>query len=198
MHTTAVWWRIDEAALERCFESRCAALDGFLGAAYALHTVAVLRAMAEPRDLGKAVGSGAGEWNAVVDARGRGQLRDDSDRELSPDALARFAPTVFLYDNYPGGTGFSEPLFGQRRQLVADALRLVAECDCTHGCPACIGPVLASDEQGARVPKALALQVLRLLDGEAVDADAAVVLDVRSIAAGRRRADPVIEGPDDG
>jgi DEAD/DEAH box helicase domain-containing protein len=174
MHTSALWWQVDEAALERAFDSRWAALDGFLGAAYALHTVAVLAAMAEPRDLGKAVGSGAGEWNAVVDARGRGQLRDASDREIQPEMLARFAPTVFLYDNYPGGTGFSEPLFGQRRRLVADARDLVARCDCAHGCPACIGPVLGSDETDARAPKALALRVLALLDGAALDEGAGV------------------------
>jgi DEAD/DEAH box helicase domain-containing protein len=173
MHTSALWWQVEEAALAQAFSSRWAALDGFLGASYALHTVAVLRAMAEPRDLGKAVGSGAGEWSATVDVRGRGQLRDSSDQPLEPEMLARFAPTVFLYDNYPGGTGFSEPLFGQRQRLIEDAIALVRACDCTHGCPACIGPVLAGDEQDARAPKVLALRVLALL-GEGADSSDAV------------------------
>ncbi len=167
MHTSSLWWRLREEELMRVFDSRHAALDGFLGAAYALHTVAVLRAMAESRDIGKAVGSGAGDWAATVGAQGRGELRDASDRPLSPETLSRFEPTVFLYDNYPGGTGFSEPLFREQTVIVDDALRLVERCDCRHGCPACVGPVLQSDEQSQRAPKDFALRVLRLLHGHA-------------------------------
>jgi DEAD/DEAH box helicase domain-containing protein len=165
LHTTSLWWRLPEAELTRVFPTRHAALDGFLGAAYALHTVAVLRAMAEPRDIGKAVGSGAGEWAATVGMGGRGELRDASDRPLAPESLARFEPTVFLYDNYPGGTGFSEPLFREREAIVADALQLVQQCECAHGCPACVGPVLGSDENGERAPRRDALTVLGLLAG---------------------------------
>ncbi|MET0227017.1 MAG: DUF1998 domain-containing protein, partial [Dokdonella sp.] len=62
--------------------------------------------------------------------------------------------------NYPGGIGQSEPLFQRAAQLVADAYALVAECDCTAGCPACVGPVLAGDETSGRSAKALALAVL--------------------------------------
>ena len=36
------------------------AIDGFLGAAYALHHVAALLSMAERRDFGRAVGDGRG------------------------------------------------------------------------------------------------------------------------------------------
>jgi DEAD/DEAH box helicase domain-containing protein len=58
MHTTALWWQLQPAALDQAFENRQQALDGFLGAAYALHHVAALVAMSEPRDLGRAVGDG--------------------------------------------------------------------------------------------------------------------------------------------
>ena len=47
MHTTAAWWELAPAALEEAFTSRQEALDGFLGAAYAMHHVAALRMMAE-------------------------------------------------------------------------------------------------------------------------------------------------------
>ena len=164
MHTSALWWRIAEHALMEAFRTRWQALDGFLGAAYALHTVAVVRAMAEPRDLGKAVGSGQGDWTGTVDAKGRGELRDAASQAISPDVLARFEPTVFLYDNYPGGTGFSEPLYRQKDLLVRDAIALIAACECQHGCPACIGPVLQSDESDDRAPKPAALTVLRLFE----------------------------------
>ncbi|HEX7769492.1 MAG TPA: DEAD/DEAH box helicase, partial [Dokdonella sp.] len=55
LHTSAVWWQLAQDALEAAFASRQDALDGFLGAAYALHTVAAVRVMAEGRDLQKAV-----------------------------------------------------------------------------------------------------------------------------------------------
>jgi DEAD/DEAH box helicase domain-containing protein len=165
MHTSALWWRLREGELERAFSSRWEALDGFLGAAYALHTVAVLRAMAEPRDIGKAVGSGQGDWSATVDVQGRGALRDASDQPLVPETIGRFEPTVFLYDNHPGGSGFSEPLYRDAAQLLRDALALVQACECRCGCPACVGPVLESDEQSRRAHRVSAARVLELLGG---------------------------------
>ena len=40
MHTTALWWQLPQQELDARFASRQDALDGFLGAAYALHVVA--------------------------------------------------------------------------------------------------------------------------------------------------------------
>lgn len=174
IHTTALWWRIADDALADVFPSRWQALDGFLGAAYALHTVAVVRAMAEPRDIGKAVGAGQGEWSAVLDASGRGVLKDAAEKPLDAAALKRFEPTLFLYDNYVGGTGFTEALYAARRELLADARALIHACDCAHGCPACVGPILASDEGTERAPKRAALKVLALLADGAPLATAAL------------------------
>ena len=55
-----------------------------------------------------------------------------------PDDLDE--PRIFLYDSYPGGIGFSEPLFGMHDALLADTRRLIAGCPCDHGCPTCVGP----------------------------------------------------------
>ncbi len=170
MHTSAIWWRLRQATLERAFATRWQALDGFLGAAYALHTVAVLRAMAEPRDLGKSVGSGNGEWSAVLDVKGRGSMRDANARELAPETVQQFEPAVFLYDNYPGGTGFSAPLYAERETLVRDAAALIGACACRAGCPACVGPVLQGDEDGGRDAKSAALTVLALFGAGALPA----------------------------
>lgn len=41
-------------------------------------------------------------------------------------------------------------------------------CDCKAGCPACVGPVLAGQEDDATTPKALALKVLALFDEHAL------------------------------
>jgi DEAD/DEAH box helicase domain-containing protein len=59
--------------------------------------------------------------------------------------------------------GLSAPLFARRDELLAHALSLVQSCDCRSGCPACVGPILAADEDAACTPKALAARVLTML-----------------------------------
>jgi len=178
LQTSAVWWQLDQATLESAFANRQDALDGFLGAAYALHTVASLSVMAEARDLQKAVGSGDAAFFATQDQRGRGQWRNaegkvedpeqtpgrsPSDAEAMDGRERPFNPTVYLYDNFPGGIGLSEPLFRRAAELIAKARDLVGGCSCTVGCPACVGPVLAGDESGERSTRRLAMTVLDLL-----------------------------------
>ncbi len=168
MHTTAVWWQVQAEALDAAFASRHMALDGFLGAGYAMHIVAAMRMLSESRDIGRAVGDGNAEWFATVGANGRGQMRNSEGEAVDPGQLQHFTPTLFLYDNYPGGIGISAPLFDIRSAIVADARQLVSACACRHGCPSCIGPILASDEARGYAPKQVALQVLSLLSEDPV------------------------------
>jgi DEAD/DEAH box helicase domain-containing protein len=163
LQTTAVWWQLPQPALESAFGSRQQALDGFLGAAHALHLAASVAVMAEARDLHKAVGSGDGAGIVSQDAGGRGRWRALDGSPLPPQVCDRFTPTVYLYDNFPGGVGLSEPLFLRRTELVERARELVLGCDCRGGCPACVGPVLAADERAEVSPRALAARVLTLL-----------------------------------
>ncbi|GAB2812016.1 DEAD/DEAH box helicase [Dyella kyungheensis] len=162
LHTTAVWWQLPQRALEQAFDHRQEALDGFLAAAHALHIVATVAVMAEARDLQKAVGSGDGAWFATPDANGRAQLRSGFG-EGEPPMSGPFVPTLYLYDAFPGGVGLSAPLFERREDLVRLARELVHRCDCRGGCPACVGPVLAADEQNERSLKSLATRVLDLI-----------------------------------
>ncbi|MEG3193078.1 DEAD/DEAH box helicase [Lysobacter sp. D1-1-M9] len=172
LHTTAVWWQLPQAVLLAWFASRHDALDGFLGAGYALHVVATVAVMADARDLRKAVGNGDGAWFASADGKGRGQVRGTDGQDLSVmdvelDQSRQFVPTIYLYDNFPGGVGLSEPLWTRQAELVQRAIELVERCDCKAGCPACVGPVLAADEGGdGASPKALARRVLGLLSRE--------------------------------
>ncbi len=170
LHTTAAWWQLPQATLLREFADRQDALDGFLGAAYALHIVATVAVMADARDLQKAVGNGDGAWFATTDESGRGQLRG-AEGEAGIELQQSFVPTVYLYDNFPGGVGLSEPLWQRQHELVQRAAELVDRCDCKAGCPACVGPVLAVQEDGeGTTPKSLALQVLELFLADAVPA----------------------------
>jgi len=92
-------------------------------------------------------------------------MRNRDGDALDPGQLQRFTPTLFLYDNYPGGIGISTPLYQNRRAIVADAQTLVSACECAYGCPACIGPILASDELRGYSPKQVAVRVLSLISG---------------------------------
>lgn len=169
MHTTALWWTLADWALERAFPSRQAALDGFLGAAHALHHLAALMSLSEPRDLDRAVGDGAATWSAVLEGDGRGGLRSLEGAPLDAEAAGRrFQPTLYLYDNYPGGIGLAAPLFESRAELVRRARALVVDCPCRSGCPGCVGPVLG--ERDGLSAKQAARIVLDLLD----DPDASV------------------------
>ena len=160
MHTTAVWWQCPRgvgrlpagppAGHRRIPRgSLCAAPCG--GPA----------SMAELRDLGRAVGDGQGTWSpSSASTDGAAARRRRRGRSGLGD---RFEPTLFLYDNYPGGVGLAAPLFDGAADLVEQAQRLVTGCDCVGGCPACVGPVLAGDEDHEITPKAAALRVLELL-----------------------------------
>jgi DEAD/DEAH box helicase domain-containing protein len=125
--------------------------------------------MADGADLQKAVGSGDGAWFAATDARGRGRLRgvpegrDGAAQNEAVDAdEAAFVPTLYLYDNLPGGIGLAEPLWKRQAELVRGAIALIDDCDCSAGCPACVGPVLGESRQDdtATTPKAHARRVL--------------------------------------
>ncbi len=69
------------------------------------------------------------------------------------------SPRLFIYDNYPGGIGFSQPLFRMHRELLENTRRLIDECDCESGCPGCVGPI----GNTGPLAKAAALRILSLL-----------------------------------
>jgi len=169
MHTTAVWWELSPHALAREFSTRHEALDGFLGAANATHRIAALVSLAEPHDIGKAVGDGGPEsaWSAAAGPDGRAQARTLEGNAFDLDAGGRaFRPTLYLYDNFPGGIGLAAPLYDLRDRVIERAIDLVAQCPCSHGCPACVGPVLTTDPRARHSPKSAALRVLALMRGE--------------------------------
>ncbi len=69
--------------------------------------------------------------------------------------------TVYIYDNHPGGVGFSEKIYDGCRTIFRAAADIVTRCPCQDGCPSCVGPSLEVGEQG----KITALNLLeRALD----------------------------------
>jgi DEAD/DEAH box helicase domain-containing protein len=102
------------------------------GLAHVLRHLAPLYLMSDPRDIG------------VV-----------SEVKSSLSKL----PTITIYDNAPGGLGFSEGLYNLHDTLLAAAHDLVSACRCSRGCPSCIGPVVEAGENA----KGSCLRLLDLL-----------------------------------
>jgi DEAD/DEAH box helicase domain-containing protein len=85
------------------------------------------------------------------------------DEAMPDDGQGAFTPTLYLYDNYPGGVGLAEPLWTRQAELLRRAIELIDGCDCAAGCPACVGPVLAVDAARDATAKAHARRVLAAL-----------------------------------
>ncbi|MDR3291933.1 MAG: DEAD/DEAH box helicase [Methanobrevibacter sp.] len=47
-------------------------------------------------------------------------------------------PTIFIYDAYEGGIGINEKAIEVFEELINSASKLLENCDCEDGCPACI------------------------------------------------------------
>jgi DEAD/DEAH box helicase domain-containing protein len=75
-------------------------------------------------------------------------------------ATQSFEPDLFLFDNYPGGIGQSQPLFQLTGKLLGGALEVLVGCGCETGCPACVGPVGEVGESGKQATSRLLLELL--------------------------------------
>ncbi|RMG63206.1 MAG: DUF1998 domain-containing protein, partial [Calditrichaeota bacterium] len=74
---------------------------------------------------------------------------DPADIRAVPMVRAPFSqrPTLYLYDNYPGGIGLSFKLFNNPLPALEASLDLVQRCGCEAGCPSCVGPLLEVGEK---------------------------------------------------
>ena len=102
--------------------------DGVVGLGFALRQIAQLLLMCDRHDIGLAIHGEEGRLGLPAPARSAAVAREEE-------------PTIFIYDNYPGGIGFSEPLFGLHDRLLAHTRALIERCPCDMGCPVCVGPV---------------------------------------------------------
>ena len=70
------------------------------------------------------------------------------------------APVIFVYDGYEGGIGLSEKAYRIFPEICATTLRLVRDCGCEDGCPACLfSPKCGNDNQP--LDKRAALVILK-------------------------------------
>jgi DEAD/DEAH box helicase domain-containing protein len=156
MQTAGLWLTMAPEALAELSPDRDALVDGLRGLAHLLHHLAPLFLMCDVRDLGAWLGDGPppaggpGEAPRVLTAqRTRARLL----------AAERFEPTVYLYDNHPGGIGLTEKLFELLPELLARARQTLAACPCRAGCPSCVGPVNEVGRQAKPVAAGLVARI---------------------------------------
>jgi DEAD/DEAH box helicase domain-containing protein len=135
MHTTAYWWELDDSLKERLNFTEQILGDGLKAVANVLENVVPLWVMTDPKDL-----------------RTIPMLRSPFSNK----------PTIYVYEQIPGGVGYSRKIFGLHSELLKAAEALINSCGCASGCPSCVGPVMEVGEKG----KESALKLLAVGVGE--------------------------------
>ncbi|HEX4003619.1 MAG TPA: DEAD/DEAH box helicase [Candidatus Acidoferrales bacterium] len=143
MHTTAFWITLDRPLLEALPFALSERQSATFGLLYALESMASLLLMCDRRDLGTAVGERPASPGVET-----GAWQEYSTASDDPARMKEFfEPNLYLYDAYPGGIGFSEPLFGMSELLLRRTRELIAGCPCESGCPSCVGPAGEKSER---------------------------------------------------
>jgi DEAD/DEAH box helicase domain-containing protein len=157
MHTTAYWITLARPLLAALPFTISERQSGMFGLLHALESIATLLLMCDRRDLGTAIGErppAPGAETAWAEA---------AELDASGESVQEyFEPNLYLYDAYPGGIGFSDPLFQRHELLLGRTRELIASCACERGCPSCVGP---AGEKSERTKQA-ALALLERLCGE--------------------------------
>jgi DEAD/DEAH box helicase domain-containing protein len=82
------------------------------------------------------------------------------------------APTIFVYDGYPGGAGIAELGYGAADRHLAATLDVIAGCGCATGCPSCVQSPKCGNGNDHLDKGAAAALLRELLDSPARPADA--------------------------
>ncbi len=151
MQTTSVWLTLHPGLLAEISPRRDDLVDGLRALTHLLHSLAPIFLLCDIRDVGAWLGDGSPSQAGQVVTREtmRAQLLQGE----------TFTPTIYLYDNQPGGIGLAERIFEVLPDLLARGLETLGACGCRSGCPSCVGPV---NEVG-RQAKPIALAILKRL-----------------------------------
>jgi len=150
MHTTAYWLTVPATVLAALPFAADDRRDGVVGLSFAMRQVAQLLLMCDRQDIGISIGSGNEADSPDLTRTGEPVTLSDE-------------PRIFIYDNYPGGIGFSEPLFAMDDELRRRTRDLIAGCECQNGCPTCVGPI----GNTGPMAKTVALRILDLIGATA-------------------------------
>jgi DEAD/DEAH box helicase domain-containing protein len=149
MHTSSYWLTIPGAIMQSLPFAGDDKRDGVVGLAFAMRQIAQLLLMCAGHDIGLSVDGGSIER----------QIRTGGAATGPGDLSAE--PHIFIYDNYPGGIGFSRPLYDMHLSLLERTRELIAGCPCSSGCPSCVGPEGATGPHAKQVASRILDHVLQ-------------------------------------
>jgi DEAD/DEAH box helicase domain-containing protein len=121
MHTTSFWYSFPGDIPEKLGLERSHFAGVLRGLANILGKIAPLWVMCDSRDL-----------------RSISQVR----------APFTERPTIYIYENIPGGVGLSNKLYSEYDRLFEASRTHVEKCPCPSGCPACVGPAMEIGDDG--------------------------------------------------
>jgi len=160
MHTTSFWITVGRSLIAELPFSLSERQSGIFGLLHALGTIATLLMMCDRRDLGTAVGER--QPSAASEIRGEDFATASSNVS---EAKEFFEPSLYIYDAYPGGIGFSEPLYRSCSTLLARTCELISACSCQNGCPSCVGPTADRSERTKDVALGILERLCRAAQG---------------------------------
>jgi DEAD/DEAH box helicase domain-containing protein len=190
MHTTSYWLTIPSATMAMLPYAADDRRDGVVGLAYAIRQVAQLFLMCDRHDIGISIDMESASTRieppppevtlpATAAAGATGFQERNPPVNPVVDHVSK-SPQIFIYDNYPGGIGFSAPLFRMHHELLSGTRRLIADCECENGCPGCVGPI---GDTGP-LAKTAALRILELLIALPLTTDATHIAEATLEHAG--------------
>lgn len=154
LHTMAYWLELPTDNFPKLANNPEQWARIVFGVGKVLQTAATLRLMCDARDLDLCIGSQSDDqWLSegfdglsVRSGQGAGEVLVGGDSDFGPGEVGPvlYDPTIFIYDQYPGGVGFGEGLFNHHGAFLELAQQLVRSCACESGCPTCVGPPDAS------------------------------------------------------
>ena len=121
MHTTSFWITLERKLLAGLPFALSDRQSGIFGLLYALESMATLLLMCDRRDIGTAVGERPASPGIEED------WQEFTTAIADPSQMKEFfEPNLYLYDAYPGGIGFSEPLFHVHDLLLRRTRELIS------------------------------------------------------------------------
>jgi DEAD/DEAH box helicase domain-containing protein len=149
MHTSSYWLTIPTGVMQSLPYGGDDKRDGVVGLAFAMKNIAQLLLMCDGHDIGLSVDGGSIER----------QIRTGGTASSPAEIAAE--PHIFIYDNYPGGIGFSAPLYEMHLPLLERTRELIDSCPCASGCPSCVGPEGNTGPHAKQVASRILQQLLQ-------------------------------------
>ncbi|MFW6438201.1 MAG: DEAD/DEAH box helicase, partial [Armatimonadota bacterium] len=144
LETMAVWLEPPESLMEQVRVAGLDAHSGLRGIGYATRMLLPAFMTCDTLDFSHSIGSANSPWQ-----------------------------TIFIFENYLHGLGFTEKAYERLHEIMPRVLEHIRSCECNDGCPVCVGKPLrqyaawnVERHEGSVPSKSAALMILEGLLGD--------------------------------